>query len=86
MKKEFAVDNISILFLARMCKTHTNSFRCSMTLKEPIRPELLQTAVNKIWKRFPSIIAAFRPGFSITPSILPSSRPRSSPTPACWSP
>lgn len=63
MKKEFAVDNISILFLARMCKTHTNSFRCSMTLKEPICPELLQTAVNKIWKRFPSIIAAFRPGF-----------------------
>ena len=63
MKKEFAVDNISILFLARMCKTHTNTFRFSMTLKEPIRPDLLQIAVDKIWKRFPSIIAAFRPGF-----------------------
>ena len=63
MTKEFAVDNVSILFLARISRTHTNTFRFSMTLKEPIQPELLQAAVDKVWKRFPSVIAGFRPGF-----------------------
>jgi NRPS condensation-like uncharacterized protein len=63
MTKEFAVDNVSILFLARICKTHTNTFRFSMTLIDPIQPKLLQDAVDKVWKRFPSVVAGFRPGF-----------------------
>ena len=63
MTKEFAVDNVSILFLARISRTHTNTFRFSMTLRETIQPQLLQKAVDKVWKRFPSVVAGFRPGF-----------------------
>ncbi len=63
MTKEFAIDNASILFLALMRPTHTNVFRFSMTLKEDIAPEMLQTAVDRVYKRFPTIIAGFRPGF-----------------------
>lgn len=63
MTREFAIDNASILFLALMRPNHTNVFRFSMTLKEDVVPDLLQTAVDRIYKRFPTIIAGFRPGF-----------------------
>lgn len=62
-RPEFPVDNASILFLSLIKPFHTNSFRFSMTLKEPIDPEALQQAVNRIHKRFPSVIAAFRQDF-----------------------
>ena len=83
MTKEFAVDNVSILFLARMRRTHTNTFRLSMTLTEPIHPELLQTAVDRIWKRFPSIIAGFRAGFFQYTQYPSSQPPQVQPDPGC---
>lgn len=62
-RPEFPVDNASILFLSLIKPYHTNSFRFSMTLREPINPDALQEAVNRIHKRFPSVIAAFRQDF-----------------------
>lgn len=59
-RPEFPVDNASILFLSLIRPYHTNSFRFSMTLTEPICPDALQEAVNRIHKRFPSVIAGLR--------------------------
>lgn len=58
-----AVDNASILFLSLMRKEHANSFRFTMSLEEGIDPVVLQTAVDRIYRRFPTIIAGFRRGF-----------------------
>lgn len=59
----FAVDNASILFLSMIKPHHTNSFRFAITLKEPVCPEDLQQAVDRITPRFPSVIAKLRQGF-----------------------
>jgi NRPS condensation-like uncharacterized protein len=61
--KEFSVDNASVLFLSLLRPYHTNSFRFSAVLTQPISPEALQQAVNRIHLRFPSIVAGFRKGF-----------------------
>ena len=73
-QSDFAVDNASILFLSLMRRNHTNAFRFTMTLKEPVCPETLQMAVDRIWRRFPSVIAGFRPGFfrfRQVPAVMP---------------
>lgn len=62
-RPEFPVDNASILFLSLIRSYHTNSFRFSMTLKQPVCPDALQQAVNRIHKRFPSVIAGLRQDF-----------------------
>ena len=62
-KTIFDIDSVSILFLSLMCKEHTNLFRFSAQLTEPIDPEILQEAANVIWKRFPSVVGCIRPGF-----------------------
>jgi len=56
----FPVDNASILFLSLIRPYHTNSFRFSMTLREPVDPEALQQAVDRITPRFPSVIAGLK--------------------------
>ena len=61
--KKFAIDNSAILYLALIRKHHTNIFRFTMTLREPINPQLLQTAVDRAYHRFPTIFSGFRPGF-----------------------
>ena len=78
-RPEFPVDNASILFLSLIKPYHTNSFRFSMTLNKEIDPSLLQQAVNRIYKRFPSVIAGLRQDFlhyrqvavSAPPQVLP---------------
>lgn len=60
---QFAVDNASILYLSLIRKDHTNSYRFSMTLTEEVCPDILQTAVDRVYRRFPSVIAGFYPGF-----------------------
>ena len=72
--QKFAIDNSAILYLALIRKHHTNIFRFSITLKEAIRPDLLQEAVNRVCHRFPTIFAGFRPGFfhySQLPAVQP---------------
>lgn len=61
--REFAIDNASILFLSLIRPHHTNTFRFSMQLHNPIQPELLQQAVDNIHPRFPSVIAGMRQEF-----------------------
>lgn len=61
--KKYAVDNSSILYLALIRKHHTNIFRFTMTMNEEVHPDLLQTAVNRVHHRFPTIFAGFRSGF-----------------------
>lgn len=82
-KKLYAVDNSSILFFALMRKTHANSYRFTMTLSEPVCPETLQQAVDRIYRRFPTVIAGFLPGFFHYfqfPAVLP---PQVQPDPGC---
>ncbi len=62
-KTSYAIDNSAILYLALMRKRHTNIYRFTMKLKHEIDPEILQQAVDRIYRRFPTIIAGFRPGF-----------------------
>lgn len=59
----YAVDNSAILYLSLIKPHHTNVYRFTMTLTEPVNPKTLQTALNHITPRFPTIIAGFRPGF-----------------------
>lgn len=60
---QFPVDNASLHFLSQIRKDHTNTFRFSMTLTEDVCPETLQLAVDRMYRRFPTIIAGFYPGF-----------------------
>lgn len=61
--RKFSVDNSAILYLALIRKHHTNIFRFTFSLKEDIQPDLLQTAVNQVHRRFPTIFSGFRSGF-----------------------
>lgn len=66
MKKattSYAVDNSSLLYLSLIRKDHTNCYRFAITLSESVCPEILQLAVDRIYRRFPTIIAGFVPGF-----------------------
>ena len=56
----YAVDNSAILYLALIRKRHTNSYRFTMTMKEPVDPDILQQAMERVYRRFPTIIAGFR--------------------------
>ena len=80
-RPEFPVDNASILFLSLIKPYHTNSFRFSMTLTEPINPEALQEAVNRIHKRFPSVIACLRQDFFHFKQVAAAEPPKVQPDP-----
>ena len=56
----YAVDNSAILYLALMRRRHTNTYRFTMTMREEVDPELLQEAMERTYRRFPTIIAGFR--------------------------
>ena len=62
-QKTYTIDNASLLFLSLMKKNHANAFRFTMTLTEDICPDILQTAVDRVYRRFPTVIARFRAGF-----------------------
>ena len=83
MTKGFAIDNISLLFLARIQKNYTNVFRFSMTFQEPVRPDILQTAVDHTYPRFPTVIAGFHPGFFQYTQVPVSQPPKVLPDPGC---
>ena len=56
----YAVDNSALLYLALMRKRHTNTYRFTMTMAEEVDPDALQRAMDRIYRRFPTIIAGFR--------------------------
>ena len=66
----YAIDHSAILYLAQMGRSHSNVFRFAVTLTEPVCPEFLQQAADRIASRFPTIFAGFRPGvfsYSVVP-------------------
>jgi len=80
---QYAIDNASILFLAQIRKDHTNTFRFSMTLTEAVCPDTLQMAVDRIYRRFPTVIAGFRPGFFHYFQVPAKTPPQVQPDPGC---
>ena len=56
----YAIDNSAILYLALMRRRHTNSYRFTMTMREEVDPDVLQQAMERVYRRFPTIIAGFR--------------------------
>ena len=79
----FPIDNASILYLSLMRKDHCNSYRFSMTLTEPVSPEILQTAVDRVYRRFPSVIAGFQPDFFQYFQVPVKEPPKVQPDPGC---
>lgn len=61
--RKYAIDNSAILYLALIRKHHTNIFRFTVSMTEEVNRDLLQAAVDKVHRRFPTIFAGFRPGF-----------------------
>lgn len=59
----YAVDNSSLLYLSLIRKDHTNCYRFAISMSEAVCPDTLQQAVDRIYRRFPTIIAGFVPGF-----------------------
>lgn len=56
----YAIDNSAILYLALMRRRHTNTYRFTITMKQEVDPDILQQAVERVYRRFPTIIAGFR--------------------------
>lgn len=71
----YAVDNSAILYLALIRRHHTNVYRFTMTMTEPVCPDTLQKAMDHVTPRFPTIIAGFHPGF-FEYSMVPAQPPR----------
>jgi len=80
---QYAIDNASILYLSLMRKDHTNTFRFTMTLRDAVCPETLQTAVDRIYRRFPTVIAGFYPGFFHYLQVPAKAPPLVQPDPGC---
>lgn len=60
-KTSFAIDNSAILYLAQMGPDHTNVYRFTISMTEPVQGALLQKAADRVYARFPTIFAGFRP-------------------------
>ncbi len=59
----FPIDCSAILYLAQMRPDHTNVYRFAAELTEPVDPQLLQQAAERICPKFPTILAGFRHEF-----------------------
>jgi len=82
-QKTYPVDNSAILYLALMRRRHTNTYRFTMTMTDPLDPAALQQAADRVFRRFPTIIAGFRPGF-FRYTVVPADRPpQVNPDPGC---
>ena len=80
---KYAIDNASILYLSLIRKDHTNTYRFTMTLTEDICPDTLQTAVDRVYRRFPTVIAGFCPGFFHYFQVPAKTPPQVQPDPGC---
>lgn len=79
----YTVDNSSLLYLALIRKDHTNIYRFTMTLTDTVCPEALQAAVDRVYRRFPTIIAGFYPGFFHYLQVPAKTPPQVQPDPGC---
>lgn len=84
--REFPVDNASILFLSLIRPYHTNNFRFCAVLRNPICPDALQQAVDRIHPRYPSVIAGFRQDFTHYRQVAATTSPKVQPDPGLLKP
>lgn len=57
----FPIDSSAILFLSQIAPDHTNVYRFTTEMSEPVDPEALQQAADQVYRRFPTIFAGFVP-------------------------
>ncbi len=77
----YPIDNSSILFLAQMGPDHTNVYRFTTVLQEPVDPVLLQQAVDQLTRRFPTVVAGFQAGAAEYRQVPAAQPPRVQPDP-----
>ncbi len=82
-QKTFDIDNSAMLYLALMRKSHTNVYRFTMTMRHEVDPEALQQAAERVYRRFPTIMVGFRPGFFRYAMVPAQSAPKVRPDPGC---
>ena len=58
----YPLDTSAMIHLAARSRRHSNAFRITISLREPVQPQTLQEAVDKITPRFPSVIAGIHAG------------------------
>ena len=64
MKKQwYRLDNAALIFPAIIRKNWNNVFRVSVTLREPVDPDLLNRAIAALKPRFPTCFVRLRAGF-----------------------
>ena len=64
MKKQwYRLDNAALIFPAIIRKNWNNVFRVSVTLREPVDPEILNRAIAELKPRFPTCFVRLRAGF-----------------------
>lgn len=63
VKRWYALDNSAKIYTGSMSRSWAALYRVSVTLTEPIRPELLQTALEQTLRRIPSFALSLRRGF-----------------------
>ena len=64
MKKQwYRLDNAALIFPAVMRKNWNNVFRVSVTLRDPVDPEVLGRAAEDLLPRFPTVFVRLRTGF-----------------------
>ena len=64
MKKQwYRLDNAALIFPAIIRKNWNNVFRVSVTLKEPVDPDILDRAIADLKPRFPTCFVRLRKGF-----------------------
>ena len=71
LQAAYGIDNSALLYLAQMKREHTNVYRFSMTLTQPVDAALLQKAADRVYTRFPTIFAGVRPtlfSYSVVPA------------------
>ena len=59
----YRLDNAALIFPATMRKSWSNAFRMSVTLKDPVDPDILLRAANDIRPRFPTFFSRLKKGF-----------------------
>ena len=58
----FKIDNAALIFVPSRNRNWTNQFRFACVLDEPVRPDLLQRAVNDLYYRFPTMMVYLKAG------------------------
>lgn len=83
MDRIFEADNSAILYLSLMRRRHANVYRFTMTMTDPVCPDTLQRAVDRVYRRFPTIICGFRPDFFRYTCVPAKTPPQVRPDPGC---